>query len=119
MGKISNVKFRVNGEEQVRAALTFLFENGCSWRGPGSKDISLDKKATHLFVNEASQVSYIDDDDEFFVNQSQFRLIEPKFKVKEILAMEITERPKTCLFGKTYYTDDLNAAIAGLEVADV
>ncbi|ATW58360.1 hypothetical protein CNR37_00153 [Pseudomonas phage ventosus] len=101
----------------MKAALTFLFEDGCRWSGGGVDFKNL--SATHLFVDHAGSISYMDDGDEAYFRATSKKEVTPKWDVVTITTttMSIPDRPKTLLFGKMYYTDELNARLAGLEVA--
>lgn len=117
MSKFRNIKLRVNGPDQVKAALTFLFEDGCQWCGGGVDFKNLN--ATHLFVSRFGNISYMDDGDEAYFRDNSNNEVTPKWDVVTVTTttMSIPDRPKTLLFGKMYYTDELNARLAGLEVA--
>lgn len=116
--KIGNIKLRVNGRDQVRAALTYLFANGCRWMGGGT-DTSANLNATHLFVGPTGRVSYTDDGDDAYFRANSSREVTPLWDVVTVTTttMSLPDRPKTVLFGKTYFTDELEARLAGLEVA--
>lgn len=114
-----NIKIRVDGPDQVRAALKFLFENGCRWAGAGGTNVEYKLHATYLFVGTTGLVTYIDDSDDVYFRRDAAKEIIPRWDVvtTTTVTMSVPERPKTVLFGKTYFTDDLNARLAGLETA--
>lgn len=114
-----NIKLRVDGHDQVRAALTFLFADGCRWAGSGGVNVEYRLDATHLFVGTTGLVTYIDDNDDVYFLSHHGKEIIPRWDVvtTTTVTMSVPERPKTVLFGKTYFTDELNARLAGLETA--
>lgn len=114
------IKIKVNGPDQVRAALTFLFANGCRWTGSeGGVNVDYKPQATHLFVGHTGLVTYTSDGDDRYFNVHFNKELVPCWDVVHTttVTMSVPERPKTVLFGKTYFTDELNARLAGLETA--
>lgn len=118
MSKFRSIKFRVNGPHQVKAALTCLFANGCRWAGGGT-NVDANGNATYLFVDSVGRVTYIGGRDEAYFNASSQGEVIPKWDVVTVTTttMSLPERPKTVLFGETYFTDELESRLAGLEVA--
>lgn len=120
MSQNRRIKLKVNGADQVKAALTFLFADGCRWTGAtAGTDVDYRPSATHLFVDDKGHVTYIDDGDDKYFRAQSYKEVIPKWDTATVttVTMSIEERPKTLLFGKMYYTDELNARLAGLEVA--
>lgn len=113
-----SIKVRTPDSETNIAIQKFLFEKGCSWYG-GEKTLQY----THgkfLFVNGNGTLLW-GSDQEFFEDSTQsgeYKEVvfttETSMRVRD---MAIKARPKTVLFGKTYFTDELEARLAGLEVA--
>ena len=111
-----NIKLRVRGADQVKAALTFLFASGCRWAGGGTS-ADANNGATYLFVDSLGRVTYTNGQDEAYFSAASNKEVTPKWDVVTVTTMSVPERPKTVLFGKTYFTDELEARLAGLEVA--
>lgn len=115
--KYFSIKVRLSNPEHSKAVQEFLFANGCRWNYNGHEVKHTDK--TFLFTDERGNIGW--DNSEAFFNRSQdYKEMVFKAETKVVVTGgELKERPKTVLFGKTYFTDELNARLAGLEVAHV
>lgn len=112
-----SIKIKLANPAHSAAVQEFLFTQGCRWNfdGPTVKKT----EAKYLFVESSGAIGW-DNSDSFFEDRTpQYKemtfIFENKITVK---SSRLKERPKTVLFGKTYFTDDLNARLAGLAVAE-
>lgn len=110
-----NIKIRVGTEVQSAAIQEFLFTQGCRWNYDGQK-VKL-TAAKYLFVEASGSIGW-DSSDSFFERSASYKEMSFTFENKVVVkSSKLKERPKTVLFGKTYFTDELEARLAGLEVA--
>lgn len=117
--ELRRIKLRVSGPDQMKAALTYLFANGCRQSGSSAgTDVNRRPDSTHLFVDEQGRVTYINDGDDRYFREQEYKEVTPRWDVvvTSTVTMSMPERPKTVLFGKTYFTDELEQRLAGLKV---
>jgi len=110
-----NIKIKLVSEAQSTAIQEFLFTQGCRWNFGGETVKHADKK--YLFVESSGAMGW-DNSDSFFEQSTTYKEMN-FFTAQKIVVTghALKERPKTVLFGKTYFTDELEARLAGLEVA--
>lgn len=114
---IRNVRMFLDGEDQVKAAQEYLFANGCEWNS-GDKDIRQLGDQAALFVSRYGKITWGNQECFEAQSNSHLQILELTFQVNTVVvSSKIKERPKTMLFGKTYFTDELEDRLAGLEVA--
>jgi hypothetical protein len=110
------IKIAVGTPAKSRAIQEFLFTQGCRWNFDGPK-VKL-TEAKYLFIEDSGSIGW-DSSDSFFERSTQYKEVSFLTELKTVVTGHILkERPKTVLFGKTYYTDDLNARLADLAVAE-
>lgn len=112
-----NIKVAVQNPAHSKAIQEYLFANGCRWNWQGNA--VKHETASFLFVDERGNIGW-DNNLPFFNRTTDYK--EVVFNVVNkptVVSVEPKERPKTVLFGKTYFTDELEARLAGLEVARV
>lgn len=116
--KLRNVKFQVD-KTTNKQVQDILFAAGCQWCGAGSKGQEYHHtEAEFLYVDRDGWITYSrlsGSGRAFFNTMTEYRELKVDTKVEVILS-EI-ERPKTILFGRTYYTDELEAALKTLSQA--
>lgn len=113
MSQFRNIKIKVGSQEASVAIQEFLFQNGCGWGSFGKAVRRTD--ADYLFVDEYGILGW-DNCTQFFNNTTDYE--EMTFVTSHKLVVTshaLKERPKTVLFGKTYYTDELNTRLEGLK----
>lgn len=114
MSQFHKIKIKVGSSEQSVAIQEFLFTQGCRWNLNGQTVQRITAK--YLFVESGGSIGW-DDSDSFFNDRTPdyTEVIFVTGQKLVVLAHAPKERPKTVLFGKTYYTDDLNARLEGLK----
>ncbi|QYW06605.1 hypothetical protein uav_074 [Pseudomonas phage UAVern] len=115
---IRNVRILVEDAAQAAAAQEYLFANGCKWTS-GDRDVRTlySSEKISLFVSPIGNITWGGVDS--FADKRGVEILELEFQNKmKVVSSKIKERPKTVLFGKTYFTDELEARLAGLEVAN-
>lgn len=112
-----NIKIRTPDVETNIAVQKYLIEKGCKWYN------GTDVQRTHvkfLYVDPHGVILWGSDaaffESELSSGEYKEVVIETEAAIV-VKSMTLKERPKTLLFGKMYYTDELNARLAGLEVA--
>lgn len=109
------IKIKVTSEAQSIAIQEFLFAQGCRWNA-GNDVRHADKK--YLFVEKSGAIGW-DNSDTFFQQSTRYKEMTFTTTTKVVVTGHaLKERQKTVLFGKTYFTDELEARLAGLEVAN-
>jgi hypothetical protein len=115
-----NTKYRSPNTEAGLEFLTFLFKNGATMSS-GSVDAARYADKRYFYVNERLKVSYSEDYDEgmneggYFNSVKEYKRIYPSFEEVTVMQVTFKDAPKTMLFGKTYNTEELEAALAKLE----
>jgi hypothetical protein len=116
MSEFRQIKIKVSSEAQSVAIQEFLFTQGCRWNFDGQK--VKHESAKYLFVEATGSIGW-DNSDSFFQRSTDYK--EVRFKTAQKIVVTghevVVDRPKTVLFGKTYFTDELNARLEGLGVA--
>lgn len=111
-----SIKVRVGNAAQSIAIQEFLFTQGCRWNFDGHAVQHTSSK--YLFVEATGSIGY-DNSDRFFEESTSYKEMIFTFEDKvTVKSGKLKERPKTVLFGKTYFTDELESRLAGLEVAN-
>lgn len=107
------VKIKIETPQQSIAVQEFLFTQGCRW----NRSVTVGNTgAKYLFVEESGSIGWDNSDDFFEARTPQFKEMEFTFENKIVVkSHKLKEREKTVLFGKTYYTDELNARLEGLK----
>jgi hypothetical protein len=112
---LSQVKIKVPSEGISRAVQEELFKQGYSWPTSGKTPSHLDEE--YLFAYPSGAITHSSDSDTFRRNGGVevIAVTESRLAVVEFKPV----RDKVVVFGKTYYKDDVDAALAKLEVARV
>lgn len=113
-----SIKIRIANSAQSTAVQEFLFTKGCRWNFDGHTVKQTGAK--YLFVEESGAIGW-DNSDSFFEERTpRYKEMTFTFENKVVVkSNKLKERPKTVLFGKTYFTDELEARLADLPVASV
>jgi len=112
-----SIKIKLQNAAQSQAVQEFLFTQGCRWKYDGKKAKQLDAK--YLFVEPSGAIGW-DNSDSFFERSTSYKEMSFTFvNTLTVVGHKLKERPKTVLFGKTYFTDELEARLADLPVAAV
>lgn len=108
-----SIKIKVENSAQSIAVQEFLFTQGCRWNRAAEVHHT---GAKYLFVEESGSLGWDNSDDFFETRTPQFKEMKFTFENKVVVkSHKLKEREKTVLFGKIYYTDDLNARLEGLK----
>lgn len=110
-----NIKIRTNNADELRAVQELLFLKGCKWRS-GDTNVS-GFAGPCIFVSPDGLMTHSDSMRPVSAQNLQCKEVFFDFKQVTTTVATLRERPKTVLFGKTYFTDELNARLAGLETA--
>lgn len=115
MTQFKNQKFKVANATISRLLQEELFKQGYKW-GINGQNIAHDHKP-YLYTYESGTINYGDTVSHYLehANEETRIITENKLVIAELQPI----RPKTIIFGKTYYKDDVDAALAKLEVARV
>lgn len=110
---IRNVKILTRTVAENRAAQAYFFANGVEWMH-GGKDIK--DWGLALFVNDEGFLTH-GDGTEFTSSKNRKRQTITLHFEHQLVATShrIVERPKTVINGKTYFKDEVDAALAKLE----
>ena len=107
------IKIKIETPAQSSAVQEFLFTQGCRWNN-GAIVMHIDAK--YLFVEDSGSIGWDNSDGFFETRTPQFKEMKFTFENKVVVkSHKLKEREKTVLFGKTYYTDELNARLEGLK----
>lgn len=112
---LKNQKFKVVNATISRLLQEELFKQGYEW-GINGTNVANEVRP-YIYTYDSGLITY-GDSSQHFEEQSneEVRIItENKLVIAELQPI----RPKTIIFGKTYYKDDVDAALAKLEVARV
>lgn len=112
-GKYRNIKLRVRDSEECTAVQKMLFADGVRWVSGGDQVIHLGDSSTVLFVSPQGTMTYSNSMTP--ARESNMHCVEVEVEFERTMVAKIKDRPKTVLFGKTYYTDELNARLEGLK----
>lgn len=113
-----SIKICTPNRETCIAVQKHLFANGCTWHN-GATDTQ-NTHAKFLYVSAKGEIMWGSAEDFFKDPRQSGEYKEVTFETEQTLtvkSMALKERPKTLLFGKMYYSDELTARLAGLEVA--
>lgn len=120
MPEFKNQKFKVASPAHSRAIQYELFKQGYKWTGHNGSVYEYEDK-TALFTDDDGYILYGNSEDSFFETSKQYK--EVTVVTKTVTKLVVTEfqpkREKVIVFGRTYYKDDVDAALAKLEVARV
>lgn len=118
MSQFRSIKIRIANSAQSIAVQEFLFTQGCRWNFDGHTVKQTNAK--YLFVEKSGSIGW-DNSDSFFEERTpQYKEMSFTFENKVVVkSSKLKERPKTVLFGKTYFTDELEARLSDLPVATV
>lgn len=111
-GKYRNIKLRVTSEEECTAVQKMLFADGVRWVSGGTEVITL-HHSTVLFISPDGAMTHSTHMTP--ARKENMGCVEVEVEFERTLKASIKEREKTILFGKTYYTDELNARLEGLK----
>lgn len=112
-----NIKIKLSSAAQSTAVQEFLFTQGCRWNFDGRTVKNADAK--YLFVEASGSIGW-DNSDSFFARSEKYKEMIFHTTIKPVVTgHKLKERQKTVLFGKTYFTDELEARLADLPVAAV
>lgn len=106
-----NIKIKTRNKEELVAVQKLLFSKGCTWISGGTEVQPSYGLCT--FVSPQGKMTH--SDDMIACSAQNMNCKEVFVDFEQTLTATLRERPKTVLFGKTYYTDELNARLAGLE----
>ena len=107
-----NIKIRANTREESLAVQELLFANGVTWSSGVTNPVTFDREVV-LFVSPTGKMTHSSTMTPG--RDCNINCVEMEVKFETKLVAAIKERSKTVLFGKTYYTDDLNARLEGLK----
>lgn len=110
---LTNQKIRVASSQISTAIQKDLFEQGYQWRSIG-KNVQ-HTGAKFLYAREDGNLSYGTDERIFSEKESTEMMYTTETKL--VVTSKDPVRAKVVLFGKTYFKDELDAALAGLQVA--
>lgn len=112
------IKIKLANAAQSTAVQEFLFTQGCRWNFDGH--VVKQTGSKYLFVESSGSIGW-DNSDEFFENRTpEYKEMNFTFENKVMVkSHKLKDRQKTVLFGKTYFTDELEARLADLPVATV
>jgi hypothetical protein len=116
MSEFRGIKIKTISEAQSTAIQEFLFTKGCRWNFDGQT--IKHTMAKYLFVEATGAIGW-DNSDSFFERSTSYKEMRFTTEMKAVVTGHevVVDRPKTVLFGKTYFTDELNARLEGLGVA--
>jgi hypothetical protein len=111
------MKFKCASAEHSRVIQEWLFSQGYSWCG--SKSVQ-NTEQRYLFAYEDDKHITHDNFDQVF-DRKPFveQVVTTTTKTVLVIQSVTPKRDKVVVFGKTYYKDDVDAALAKLEVARV
>lgn len=111
-----NIKIRARNKEELVAIQKLLFANGCTWYAGSTKVQPTYGLCT--FVDRTGLMTHSENMTPWRGENRDCKEVFIDFEQLLVASLRpVPERPKTVLFGKTYFTDDLNARLAGLETA--
>lgn len=110
---LSNQKIRVASEEISVAIQEHLFEQGYRWSSSGTK--TAHTGSPYLYAKENGSITYGYDHDLF--EEREFTETIYTTQSKLVVVSTTAVRPKVVLFGKTYFKDELDAALSKLQEA--
>lgn len=112
MAKYRNVRMLAKNQKESAAIQRMLFDDGCKWAS-GCTDVK--EWGLAMYVSPQGVITH-SGYEQWGVNKTFMPILEVTFKsVVEVDTAKVVERPRTVLFGKTYFTDELNEALAKLE----
>lgn len=118
---IRNVRILVENVSQAKAVQEHLFLHGCMWTSGDTSVRTLyvsPGEKISLFVSDLGNITWGGDDSFKARHNSHMSVMEFTFESKEVVkSFKTLDRSKTLLFGKMYYSDELQAALDKLEVA--
>lgn len=112
-GKYRNIKLRVNSGEECTAVQKMLFADGVRWVSGSTDVLHFADSSNVLFISPEGTMThsiYMTS-----VRNENMDCVEVEVEFERTIVAKIKDRPKTVLFGKTYYTDELNARLEGLK----
>jgi hypothetical protein len=111
------MKFKCASAEHSRVIQEWLFSQGYSWCGSNSVQ---NTEQRYLFAYEDDKHITHDNFDQVF-DRKPFveQVVTTTTKTVLVIQSVTPKRDKVVVFGKTYYKDDVDAALAKLEVARV
>lgn len=109
-----NQKFRVVNATISGLLQEELFKQGYKWAING-KNVTHATKP-YIYTYEDSRLAFGDEDDHFNEHDNVEVIVITQLKLV-IAELKPVERTKVIVFGKTYYKDDVDAALAKLEGA--
>lgn len=117
---IRNVRILVDTVEQAKAVQEYLFANGCMWSSGDNNVRTLypsPGEKISMFVRDLGNITWGGDDSFTARHNSHMAVMEFTFETQEVVkSVKTLERAKTLLFGRMYYSDELQAALDKLEV---
>jgi hypothetical protein len=115
MTQLKNQKFKVANATISRLLQEELLKQGYKWPISGAK-VTHEQKP-YLYTYDNGILAHGVDPQHYNEHENEETRIITENKL--VIAELQTVRPKTIIFGKTYYKDDVDAALAKLEVARV
>lgn len=114
---MSGMKFKCASTDHSRLIQEWLFEQGYTWGGPQGRTVQ-NADQRYLFAYQSNKVLTHDSSDSVF-DRKPFVEQHVTTTTKLVIHAVVPKREKVVVFGKTYFRDDVNAALAKLEVATV
>lgn len=122
MAKYKAMKMKIGNSTVSRAVQDDLFKQGYRWAGSSRDDQSPDYEFVNmnfLYTSAAGEIMY-STDSSYFENSKGYEEVTVITTTKLVVAeFKVKERPKMVVLGKTYFRQDVEAALAKLEVAVV
>ena len=107
-----NIKIRATTREESLAVQELLLVNGVTWSSGDTNPVTFDREVV-LFVSPTGKMTHSSTMTPG--RDCNINCVEMEVKFETKLVASVKERQKTVLFGKTYYTDELNARLEGLK----
>lgn len=111
-GKYRNIKLRVSTREQAIAVQELLFADGVTWSSGDTNPVEFSREVV-FFVSPTGKMTHSSTMTPG--RDCNVNCVEMSVEFETKLVASVKERQKTVLFGKTYYTDELNARLEGLK----
>jgi hypothetical protein len=110
---LTNQKIRIATSDISRAIQEDLFQQGYEWRSVG-KNVQ-HATAAFLYAKEDGRLSY--GQDRTLFEEKEYPEVIYTTQTKLVVVEKKPVRAKVVLFGKTYYKDELDAALSSLRTA--
>lgn len=120
MSQFKAMKFKVANATISKALQDDLFEKGYHWAGAvkTSKEYEF-TDMPHIFTDGTGCIMYGSGDTDYFERSKEYEEMVVVTKSKIVVSELVPKREKVVVFGKTYYKDDVDSALAKLARATV